>query len=94
MGLFASIKSYQQNWVEVSREALSSDDLEVVVEMSVVPSKYGKSVQINFMDGTMGFIPLSRDCEDLPCGTKVNPSTCEIITLKRGDEFTKKILVK
>lgn len=94
MGILSNMRSYQQNWVEVSRESLSADDKEVIVEMSVVPSKYGKSVQINFIDGTMKFVPLSRECEDTPCGTIVNADTCQLVTLKRGEEFTVKMLVK
>lgn len=94
MGLLNNIRSYQQNWVEVSRESLTQDDKDVIVNMEIVPSKYGKSVQINFIDGTMKFIPLSRECADMPVGTPVDGDTCELVTLKRGDEFTVKMLVK
>lgn len=94
MGILSNMRSYQQNWVEVSRESLTADDIEVISEMSVVPSKYGKSVQINFIDGTMKFVPLSRESEDVPCGTIVKAENAMLVTLKRGDEFTVKMLVK
>lgn len=96
MGLLAkkNFKTYLNTWEEVSRESFDSDDMAIVESAEVVASNYGISAKLVYISGEVVFIPLSRDNQDMGIGQTIDLSKCFLVTLKRGTEYTEKLLVK
>jgi len=89
---------YSMPWVPVSTKSLKEAhpaDYEAD-KIEVVSGEWGNSAQLSFYEeGQVGFYPLSRDCTvPMPVGKILNRDYCFIVTLKRGNATTEKLLYK
>ena len=91
MGLLDSRTTYNKSWEEVSRENFSQDDLNIIENIEVVPANYGKSARVSKPNGFC-FFSLSRECQDLPVGKRLDKEKCVIVHLMRGEQETDKLL--
>lgn len=94
MGILSkiSLKKYQDTWTEVKREKFEQEDIDVIDAMEIVPSQWGISVKITYLDGEVSFIPCSKEVGDVCIGEAVDPAKCFLVTLRRGDKTCEKIL--
>lgn len=86
MNIFATLKSYANQFKVANTRAFSEEELNLVNDAKVVLSQYGMSVCFFMTDGCQKYIPLSRDsvaCE----GDKVDLKKAKILTLiKEGSD--------
>jgi hypothetical protein len=86
MNIFATLKSYANQFKVANTRAFSEEELNLVNDAKVVLSQYGMSVCFFMTDGCQKYIPLSRD--SVACdGDKVDLKKAKILTLvKEGSD--------
>ena len=82
MNIFATLKSYANQFKVANTRAFSEEELNLVNDAKVVLSQYGMSVCFFMKDGCQKYIPLSRDSVAIE-GDKVDLAKAEILTLKK-----------
>ena len=82
MNIFATLKSYANQFKVANRRAFSKEELNLVNDAKVVLSQYGMSVCFFMKDGCQKYIPLSRDSVASE-GDQVDLTKAEILTLKK-----------
>lgn len=82
MNIFATLKSYANQFKVSNRRAFSQEELNLVNHAEVKLSQYGLSVCFFMKDGCQKYIPLSRDSVATE-GDKVDLTKAQILTLKK-----------
>ena len=81
MNIFASLKTYANQFNVVKRRNFSNEEIELVDNAKVVLSQYGMSVCFFMKAGFQHYIPVSRDSV-VSEGDTVDLFKAEILTLR------------
>jgi hypothetical protein len=85
-GLFDLIKIYKREWEEISTRKFDEKECEQISDVTVVASKYGKSVMFFIPGKGKAFIPL-EPLANAELGAKLDIHEIELVNLKYvGDD--------
>lgn len=82
MNIFATLKSYANQYKVAKRRNFSEEELNLVSNAKVVLSQYGMSCCFFMKDGCQKYIPLSRDSVAVE-GDTIDLTKAEILTLQK-----------
>lgn len=89
----SGVMTYGEPWTVVSRSKFDEEDKAMIDRAEVIQGDKYETRSVAFFLKSGGFnpIPLDRDSQNIPVGTKLSLDNMECLVLKRGAETCKKI---
>ena len=84
---------FVRSWEEQSRRKFNEKELAAIESIVVVAGEWGLSAKV-FINGTdkCTYYGISRDCQPLAVGDKLDPTQCVIVTIARGSDVKERLL--
>lgn len=92
----SGITTYGEPWSVVKRESFDETDKAAIDHAEVIQGKEYETRSVAFFLKSGGFqpVPLDKDGQDIPVGTRLDLDSMECLTLQRGSETCRKIHIK